>query len=225
MEDLRIHITRLEQATQEQKTSSPPSSSNAPGIDAHVTNGPDYCFGCGKERPGHMKGVRNCPEMKRLLADGQVKYSSDTGRIILADGSRLPYIPVGQPGGLYAFLQEHLPAPPSTQYAAASALNVILPDGHTMESFYIRDASYYAVSADPVLRSGKDTEERYNPIRRPEAKDKGKTPAHNPIPVPGPLPMRNDAQVPGPASAPQPAQPQKNIQIPPPKNPINRQDG
>ncbi|KAF8993343.1 hypothetical protein BDZ89DRAFT_1150642 [Hymenopellis radicata] len=62
-------------------------------------------------------------------------------------------------------------------------------------------------------------------MKRPDAPiDKGKAPVSKPVPPTNPPSTRTDTQAPGTSSAPQPAKP-KNVDIPPPTNPINRQDG
>ncbi|KAF8994682.1 hypothetical protein BDZ89DRAFT_1053210 [Hymenopellis radicata] len=156
---------------------------------------PEYCFGCGEEHPDHVRGIRNCSVVKHLLAVGRIRYHPDTGLLVLPDLKRLPYVSRGQP-------------------------EVIFENGHNM------DRNNRTTKASPALRDGKDTNIRFNFIKHPDtSKEKGKAPAQKPAPLSTPPATRNDVQAPNSTSTPQPDQPQKNMNIPPLTNPINRQDG
>ncbi|KAF9008591.1 hypothetical protein BDZ89DRAFT_965120 [Hymenopellis radicata] len=221
MEDMRIHISRLERAAREQPNATP-SSTPAPAAQP-TEEEPEYCFGCGEDHPDHVRGIRNCSAVKRLLAAGRIRYHPDTGLLVLPDLKRLPYVPRGQPGGLLAYLDQQIPEPPPTARTTnAAPLSVIFEDGHNL------DRNNRTTKANPALRDGKDTNVRFNPMKRPDtSKEKGKAPAQKPAPLSTPPTTKNDAQAPGSTSTPQPQrdQPQKNMNIPPPTNPINRQDG
>ncbi|THU80495.1 hypothetical protein K435DRAFT_845093 [Dendrothele bispora CBS 962.96] len=200
---------------------------NNPNADNVVT-----CFICGLVHPS-PRSPACCPETAKLLSERLITYNLERRRYLLPDGSELPRVPYGQPGGVAGLLRSQAQQGASTfrrdppphqpsQTASASPANLSYGRGSMLGGNVFAVASlnpegdYYHV--DPALRSGKDTNTRFNPIG--DKRDKGKAKEVNP-PVPGPSKPSSKPSIPAPSTRTDPA----NISIPPPQNPINRPDG
>ncbi|KAJ7189275.1 hypothetical protein C8R46DRAFT_878033 [Mycena filopes] len=174
------------------------------------------CFMCWKQA-AHQLGLRNCPDTHALLAANAIRYDTNTSRYVLTDGTDLPRVPAGFLGGVADYIRALLRDRAANEAQGAQTNSVTLSyGGNTVlqgHSFAVSSLEYTS-HADPVTRTGKDTDIRFNPSKRPE--DRGKTPPpHLPSAVP-PHPA---------APTGQPVQPLAASLPTPPTNPINRQDG
>ncbi|KAJ7125853.1 hypothetical protein C8R46DRAFT_927523 [Mycena filopes] len=174
------------------------------------------CFMCWKTA-AHQLGLKNCPDTHALLAANAIRYDTNTFRFVLADGADLPHIPPGFIGGVVDYIRALGRDRAANEAQAARTNLATLSYGTTNilqgNSFAVSSLDFLNRNADPVTRSGKDTEVRFNRSKRPE--DKGKpTPPHAPSVGPS-RPAVPAGQVKPPVAA-----------LPtPPTNPINRQDG
>ncbi|KAJ7113732.1 hypothetical protein C8R43DRAFT_1242634 [Mycena crocata] len=86
------------------------TGSAAPQVPTHTTPG-EYnttaerrCFMCSKHGT-HQLGLRHCPDTHTLLAANVIRYDTNQSRYVLADGSDLPRIPPGFPGGVADYIR------------------------------------------------------------------------------------------------------------------------
>ncbi|KAJ7244539.1 hypothetical protein C8J57DRAFT_1525011 [Mycena rebaudengoi] len=212
LESLHLNIASLKslqnmhQSTQNQSASgsNPNSGSN---------NAQKRCFMCGKvgEQPLHPS---RCPETRFLLDSGSIKYDTGRDRYVMHDGTDLPRTPNGFLGGVADYiraLQRDQAQPP--QAARTNAIG--LSYGQTS----VLDNDYFAVSsldvrarfAEPVTRTGKDSSPRFDPIGN---KGKDRVASNPGAPSKSTQNTNNSPPVVPP-----------NSSIPPPTNPINRQEG
>ncbi|KAJ3740280.1 hypothetical protein DFH05DRAFT_1529593 [Lentinula detonsa] len=212
------------------------------------------CFICGKlsgQEGTHSLGPRNCPETNRLIADHLITYNVQTSKYTLLDGSDLPRIPPGWTGGVASYLR-HLRAanqgampnrdePPHMARSTSSVelmydnAEVLSGDGFALDSI--------PYDAFPTTRSGRDTSQRHDPrtqANRPDRVQQARTPRENimipqvqPVPTSS-IPTQQVPQqvrfAPEPVTIPQVQPPQPStipskVNIQPPTNPINRNDG
>ncbi|KAJ6583446.1 hypothetical protein DFH09DRAFT_911588 [Mycena vulgaris] len=222
MDDLARQIRTLNLNLQGLASGAGPQVPAQPNQGDYNANTERRCFMCWKQG-AHQLGLRNCPDTHALLATNAIRYDTNTSRYVLADGSDLPRIPPGFPGGVADYIRAVArdraanEAPPArTNLAALSYGTTNVLEGH---NFAVSSLDFMSRDADPVTRSGKDTGNRFDPARRPEGKGKEReAPPHLPAgPVAGPS---------RPASGPAPPAQPPAVSFPtPPTNPINRQDG
>jgi hypothetical protein len=174
------------------------------------------CFMCFKVGT-HPLGLRHCPETRSLLDENLIKFDTNNQRYVLMNGTDLPRTPNGFRGGVAAYIRSQ------REMARASVAGLTYGSSQVFANdniFAVSSLGHWTSNADPVTRSGKDTGVRFAPTKRPEPKGKepeSAPPAQDRPPVTQP--------VPGPSASGNPAPPAKNVNIPPPTNPINRLDG
>ncbi|KIK53740.1 hypothetical protein GYMLUDRAFT_250070 [Collybiopsis luxurians FD-317 M1] len=181
-------------------------------------------FICGKVGT-HPIGPRNCPETNSLLTEHLMTFDAQRNRYILPSGQDLPRVPPGWSGGVASYLRYQSS---NAKSSVSNSLIVILLlicvvviHGHSFALESIGPEANY--SSYPSLRSGKDTNNHFNPLDRPADKTKNpKTNSHKPIPNPTPSP--NPTTNP-PPKAPQQPQQSQQPQVPPPSHPINTEQG
>ncbi|KAE9387217.1 hypothetical protein BT96DRAFT_1005328 [Gymnopus androsaceus JB14] len=209
---------------------------------------PARCFMCGQSG-AHPLGIRFCPETNALISERLLTFNAQRNRYVLPDGQDLPRVPFGWNGGVSSYLRQNRTASMSTRdppphqpnTGVVGTVGLMYGDSEVLSGnafalealpFDEYSTNYYA---NPSLRSGKDTTNRFNPINRPE-KAAERTPARpvapkatpNPIPQPLPKPVQQQQQ----------AQPHKEVRfdteptpapsrvnIPQPPNPINNERG
>ncbi len=178
------------------------------------------CFICG-EVDAHPLHPSKCPEMALLIRDKLVVFNQDRNRFVLPSGEDLPRTPMGYTGGVANYLcaqqtaqntqqntrQNWVPEIPphlKSKEATTSSIRLVYGDQQVLEGKVYAVASNVR-EADPALRSGKDTSNRFDPKKR-EADQKGKS-------------------VTDPQNASDSVPKKTTTQVPPPTNPINRSDG
>ncbi|KIJ25039.1 hypothetical protein M422DRAFT_274048 [Sphaerobolus stellatus SS14] len=167
------------------------------------------CFICGLTGT-HQLHPRHCPETKNLLNKGLIKFDVDKRRYTLLEGSDLPILP-SSVGGVAAYLRQQA----STKTASTS--NVLLMFGASQalggQIIGISAEDYNQYLGSAVTRTGRDTSNRADPYKRPEANGK-------PQNLPG-VAKKMSSDVPAavqiPVSNPQP-KPQVSLPTPPPMN-------
>ncbi|KAJ6509574.1 hypothetical protein DFH09DRAFT_942565 [Mycena vulgaris] len=183
------------------------------------------CFMCWKQG-AHQLGLRYCPDTHALLASNEIRYDTNTLRYVQRDGSDLPRIPPGFVGGVADYIRalardratnETQAARTNNAALSYGALNVL--EGH---NFAVSSLDFMDRYADPVTRTGRDTDARFNPSKRPEQKGKEREVPPHMGSGPSAGPSRPTG---GPAPAAQPAKPPVTSLPAPPTNPINCQDG
>ncbi|KAF8902987.1 hypothetical protein CPB85DRAFT_1438533 [Mucidula mucida] len=189
-----------------------------PSMRTQPRQDPSYCWMCGEHTSTHRPGPGRCDKTPGLINDGLIQWDQAQSKYFLADGSPLPYPPAGYAGGVAAYIRSLTPTPPTTRSADAKgkgreqptastssshAIGVIYDDGtgeHPLGRNYFGINTLTPSRVHPATRTGKDSSPRFDPTRRPEASPK--PPATTPV---------------------QP--PKKDVNIPPPTNPINCQEG
>ncbi|KAJ7078163.1 hypothetical protein B0H15DRAFT_789135 [Mycena belliarum] len=211
LENLSLHLAVMKSKNQT------PAPSGASGSGAADTSA-DYmrrCFLCAKTGT-HPLHPSRCPEAKSLIEAGLIKMDPTTRRLVMPDGADLPRIPYGFVGGVADFIRaearEKAQTTAHTHTMGLSYGNEPVLKGDVFAVSSIGYSDYYA---DPVTRSGKDTN-RFDPTRKPDAKGKGKQVERDRPPH---LPPKQPT--PGPSHEPQP----REAPIPPPAHPVNRPDG
>ncbi|KAJ6510748.1 hypothetical protein C8R45DRAFT_1161682, partial [Mycena sanguinolenta] len=184
------------------------------------------CFMCGKVGT-HRLGLRNCTDTQEMLDANIIRYDLNLSRYVLVDGSDLPRIPPGFPGGVADYLRalrananaNTTNANPAIARTSMMGLSYGESQVLTGNNFAVSSLDFFDRDTNPVTRSGKDTNKsvRFDPVPRPDNKGKARdVPPHmtqKPVQAPSaPTPS-------GPSSAPPATTPQ------PPTNPINRADG
>ncbi|KAG7088976.1 hypothetical protein E1B28_012922 [Marasmius oreades] len=204
------------------------------------------CFVCGKEGPQltHKLHPAHCPETKSLVDEGLVRWDENLMKYTLINGKDLPKVARTQQGGVAAFIREHpaiarsesanekqrqvrfeRDAPPHQTPSRTSNLDLYI-DGHPAFTNEVFDSSNAEYNTYPVDRTGRDSSTRYDPLaRRDPHSNKGKDQARPNRPLQGPGVPGPSTSQPQPSSAPPPKPKEKNIEILPPTNPINRRDG
>ena len=189
-------------------------------MSSHSHKSGKRCFICG-EVDTHPLHPSKCPEMALLIRDKLVVFNQDRNRFVLSSGDDLPRTPMGYTGGVANFLraqqtlqntqqnsrQSWSPETPphlKSKEASTSSIWLVYGDQEVLKGKVYAVASNIR-DADPALRSGKETSNRFDPKKR-EPDQKGKS--------------VNDPQKPV-NSAPKNPVPQ----VSPPINPINRSDG
>ncbi|KAK0444185.1 uncharacterized protein EV420DRAFT_1648873 [Desarmillaria tabescens] len=151
----------------------------------------------------------HCQETLKLIEERRIKYDANRDRV--AD-----------------WLCQQNPATSDSAPVQATA--------RTRDVFAVSSLSFDDRFSNPSLRSGKDTSARYDPMRRPEDKGKGKeggAPASSSVPrpqssqpMPGPNFTRPNAFTPPVPATTVPVNPAPaHVNVPPPSNPINTQKG
>ncbi|KAJ7443416.1 hypothetical protein B0H11DRAFT_2345117 [Mycena galericulata] len=214
LESLSLNLAMMNSSNQSQNSQ---GNHVAPTVPAAALPGlmsafPRRCFICAKTGT-HPLHPSRCPETKVLLDAGLIRYDTIRERFVMPDGSDLPRTPNGFVGGVADYIraqirdQAQAQNAPRTNSIGLSYGNEMVLKGDVFAVSSLGSSDYYA---DPVTRSGKDTV-RHDPLKRPDNKGKSKerdVPPHIP-----------SAQPPaGPSRPKEPA-------IPPPTNPINREDG
>ncbi|THU80244.1 hypothetical protein K435DRAFT_696053 [Dendrothele bispora CBS 962.96] len=206
------------------------------------------CFICGRFHPFPRTPAR-CPEMPNLLKEDLVAYDVERRRYLKKNGEELPRVPYGQPGGIAAMLRSEKDpqkrtefrrdTPPHQQSSASTsaiglsygrdtvlggnvfAVTSLTPDEEDEDEDEDRYADYANVT--PALRSGRDKSARYDPAdrtnkgKKPERSDKPEASTPKAEPTKPREPVNTE-------KAPEKA-PAVNVEIPPPSNPINTQEG
>ena len=124
------------------------------------------CYMCGKPE---AHGMKECPETIAFLAAGIVKVNSE-GRIIRSNGNPLPRGIPGA-GGIAQILKDEA----MTKRSTTSSLEIDREPFLTANYEYARlskDKAEYEVM--PALRSGKTSDERTQPYKRPENSQQAK---------------------------------------------------
>ncbi|KAF9053509.1 hypothetical protein BJ165DRAFT_1325135, partial [Panaeolus papilionaceus] len=138
------------------------------------------CFICGQTNT-HRLHPRHCPETPKLIDEGLMRFDSNRDRYVLADGADLPQVPYGMTGGVAQFLRSRRPAgnrrdEPPHLTVNASPVSLFMGDNRALQGSVYAIASNkdeYSPSdyeANPVTRSGRDTEVRFDPTRKPVQK-------------------------------------------------------
>jgi hypothetical protein len=225
MDDLARQMERMTiqmEALRAQNGATPPSFTTntvgqGPNQQPRFDRGPPRCFMCGKTNE-HDLGLRNCPETPLMIQAEFIRYDTNLSRYVLPDGSDLPRIPPGFIGGVAEYLRalarDRAAAAPTAR-TNAMGLSYGSTRVLTGNNFAVSSLDFLNRDANPVTRSGKDTEKqvRFDPIQRPDGKGKTReVPPHM-------------AQAPPSALKPSPPANQSQPTIPPPTHPINRADG
>ncbi|THU83350.1 hypothetical protein K435DRAFT_807580 [Dendrothele bispora CBS 962.96] len=199
------------------------------------------CFICGETNTHPMHPSR-CHLMPGLLRDNLVKINPTNQRYQLLDGNDLPKLPRDYEGGVAGFLrrQQTTNPPSNTQQSTQASFRREQPPhmgsvsniGLSYEGIDVFDSDVFAISSPetfdcysyPTLRSKKDTSNRYDPKARPRTDDQAR---QNLTPKTQAEVPSNDPQTSVPSTSRQPPQipSQKPVEVPQPKNPINREDG
>ncbi|KAK1223226.1 hypothetical protein PQX77_013890 [Marasmius sp. AFHP31] len=238
----KMAIRKLENQLQD-STRTQPGSSNICSQSARTPNpntafaandrddsNEPYCMICGlSDSTGlkHRLGAANCPDTSTLLADGYLIYDPDNSNyFLLSSGLRLPRGPrgVGVAGLIRKAKQRQVLKPQdhtrdNPPHVSSTQSGKFYMSGSTLDQAGVFGVSPVTYVANPVLRSGKNATNRFDPAKRPDNRSKGKardTADSGPIPSTSVSP--DDHR--GTATPPQ----QKN-NIPTPPNPINREDG
>ncbi|THV01501.1 hypothetical protein K435DRAFT_655246 [Dendrothele bispora CBS 962.96] len=195
------------------------------------------CFICG-ETNSHPMHPSRCHLMPGLLRDHLVIINPNNQRYQLPTGNDLPKLLRDYEGGVAAFLRrqqntgsdfrrESPPHMGNTSTNTANVSNIGLSYGgvdvFTSDVFAMSAPDSYDSYAYPTLRSGRDTSRRFDPKARPKTDNQAQSkesPSSNrpPVPVPSQGPStstQRPPQVPA----------QRPIEVAPPQNPINREEG
>ncbi|THU81528.1 hypothetical protein K435DRAFT_873242 [Dendrothele bispora CBS 962.96] len=194
------------------------------------------CIICGKTNSHPMHPSR-CHLMPGLLRDNLVIINPNNQRYQLPSGNDLPKLPRDYEGGVAAFLRRQ--QSPSRQNQNTEFRRDPPPHvgnvsniGLSYEGADVFSPGVFAISAPrtdnyysyPSLRSGKDTSCRFDPKARPRTDDQVQTKGSE---VPQQHQNVQTPQQPIPSTSRQPPQvpSQKPIDVAPPNNPINREEG
>ncbi|KAJ7726787.1 hypothetical protein B0H16DRAFT_1471259 [Mycena metata] len=220
MDDINRKLELLHLSIAKLSSNRAPEHSHATEhVHSDQVHGPQKsCFMCGKVN-AHPLHPSRCPETRFLLDSNTIKFDTNTERYVMKDGTDLPRIPRGFVGGVAEYIRarERDQAQASTT-ARTNSIRL------SYESNRVLNDDYFAVSsldimdrlAEPVTRTGRDTNVRFDPTKRTEG-NKGKE-------------REREAAQPStsaPAPAPAPAPPVKPpvTAFPTLPNPINREDG
>uniref|UniRef100_A0A0W0G5Z5 Uncharacterized protein n=1 Tax=Moniliophthora roreri TaxID=221103 RepID=A0A0W0G5Z5_MONRR len=186
------------------------SLSNAgPATEAPNSSRGKRCFTCGVQDPPHLLHPSKCLEMLNLVREGLAKFDAQRGRFVMMSGSELPRAPY--PG---------YPESPPHQTASVNHYGLFLDGESLLESGELGFSSL-EFSSNSVLRTGKDTNVRFDPTGSAKREEKGKHQASEPRSKPTTNPTPLSSSIP-----PKPlSQPEAKIDIPVPTNPINRKEG
>ncbi|THU77126.1 hypothetical protein K435DRAFT_878238 [Dendrothele bispora CBS 962.96] len=226
-----LHSSRTN-AGQNQNTSNEPRGNET----QRLVNLLRACMMCG-EVGTHPLHPSKCPKTQGLIIDKLILYNQDTGRYTQRNGTDLPRVPYGWKGGIDSFLRNtqdteedqqrvdkgkapvRRDTPPHLNASTSrSSYNIGLSYGDE----FVVDGNVFAVATlgqgdnwdtNPALRSGKDTNNRFNPV-----------PKKSDVPNVVKAPLSNADRVPRIESKPKPEE-RPTIPVQPPTNPINRQDG
>ncbi|KAJ7104909.1 hypothetical protein C8R44DRAFT_639892 [Mycena epipterygia] len=216
LENLSLNLALLNSANQAHHNHSHPTNQGVPVAGASGTTGNSSrrCFMCDKYN-AHPLHPSKCPETKALIDAGLIKFDTIRERFTMLDGVDLPRTPSGFIGGVADYIraqirdQAQAQNTPRTNSIGLSYGNERVLKG---DVFAVSSLGRSEYSADPVTRAGKDTN-RFDPIRKPDNKGKGKQVDRDPPPH-----MPPKQAVPGPSKP-------NETPIPPPPNPINRPEG
>lgn len=178
----QLSLSQAQLMTMLNGLSSQPSSNNV--------SADKRCFICGLSGT-HRLHPRHCPETAKLMAEGLLVFLPDRQRYALPDGSDLPVLPFNS-GGIAKHLRER-----RTPGVASTSVGTLFI-GHTQAiqggAIGIDASDYEELISGAVTRTGKDTNTRHDPYKRPDAtKPKEHTfpsmikkPATNPVAQPQP---------------------------------------
>uniref|UniRef100_A0A0W0FDC2 DUF4100 domain-containing protein n=1 Tax=Moniliophthora roreri TaxID=221103 RepID=A0A0W0FDC2_MONRR len=190
------------------------------------------CFICRVQDPPHPLHPTKCPESASLVREGLIKFDAQRGRFVMMNRSDLPWTPYsGYQGGIAAYIHKlhnlrsatqasqsgFMRDPPPHQQASVNHYGLFC-DGSPVfseEGFNFNGEQF---SSNPVLRGGKDTGVRFDPLARPDTKT-GDSKAKK---------KSTSDHLPKPSTRPDITNPLKTdtiIDIPAPPLPINRKDG
>ncbi|KAF9062269.1 hypothetical protein BDP27DRAFT_1368980 [Rhodocollybia butyracea] len=188
----RSEIEQLNQQLREMQQTMAQLRQQTPLPGTNTGYGPATCFTCGKVHPDPFKPSR-CPVMPELVSEGLVKFDSETKRYNLPDGNSLPRVPKGESGGIARILRAakanssmggSRDVPPhavgSTRHASFSydGMPVFSGDAYAVssleeseeyfdneEEFYqhVYDSRIFEANSFPQLRSGRNTDNRFDP--------------------------------------------------------------
>ncbi|KAJ4476442.1 hypothetical protein C8J55DRAFT_431328 [Lentinula edodes] len=202
------------------------------------------CFICGKMCGGnnsaHPIGPRFCPETNELLSEHLITFDAQRNRYVLINGHDLPLVPKGWVGGVASYLRHQrstssIPSSSSVPHdtpphlRSGNSVGLMYNDSEVLtgQAFALESVPYHFTS-NPSLRSGRDTTNRYNPLDKDHRK---KPTSVQKIPIEPHKQVRFD---PSSTSVPphiqtvpqnEPSQIPAKVSIPPPSNPINREQG
>ncbi|THU99497.1 hypothetical protein K435DRAFT_855588 [Dendrothele bispora CBS 962.96] len=176
--------------------------------------------------------------MPSLLQDNLVIINPNNQRYQLPTGNDLPKLPRDYEGGVAAFLHRQQntssdfrrESPPHMGNALTNVANVS-NIGLSYGGVDVFTPGIFAISAPdvnkyytyPSLRSGKDTSKRFDPKARPRTDDPVQTKDSSTQPKPNVQTPQNS--IPSTSRQPPQVPSQKPIEVTPPNNPINREDG
>ncbi|KAJ7355170.1 hypothetical protein DFH08DRAFT_1051912 [Mycena albidolilacea] len=211
LENLSLNLALLNSTNQSQSAPTNPGVTGT-GTSTNTGSFQRRCFMCGQSGT-HPLHPSKCPEAKTLLDNGLIKFDTIRERFTMLDGNEFPRVPNGFIGGVADYIRAQARDQAQAQNAARSNSiglsygNERVLKGDVFAVSSIGPQEYYA---DPVTRSGKDTN-RHDPI----SKDKGKK---KQVHLDTPQRMPPTQAVPG------PSKPKENT-IPVPPHPINRPEG
>ncbi|KAJ3816901.1 hypothetical protein F5880DRAFT_1633931 [Lentinula raphanica] len=211
------------------------------------TDGVRFCFICGVP---HAEGSvpAKCPEMQNLVRENLINYDYISRKYTLPNGQDLPRVPYGTMGGMAGMLRAQngsrsnpgstdasnpvLSASPATlSYGNATIFGQNVFGVSSLDQGGIEEEMERQVY--PSLRSGRDTSARFNPSNQ-QGRENRRRAEHDPngYDKPGFRPPEVRGKVPSPTirteeirKDTEPKGPKVNIDIPPPTNPVNRQEG
>ncbi|KAF9021315.1 hypothetical protein BDZ89DRAFT_1138066 [Hymenopellis radicata] len=185
--------------------------------DSRFTPATRRCWICGEYTNTHPPSPHRCPAMLPLIQEALVQMNGN--RYTLPNGADLPMVPRNTVGGLAGYLRQQTAAPPTTRItpsqpstsASTSNLGAYFDNGGQVLQLgrgIFGVATLTPHMSDPATRS-QTKDNRYNPTQASDGKGKHRE---------GTTPVIPPARVVKPPAP-------KPVNITPPPNPINREEG